>query len=153
MRRWGDMDEKTVRIHLEEIQKSLERNDAEREVLITLLKGYEGWLRLHGVANGHSPSDQLPLPVEVDVGPGWRPTVTAILQEARGEPVHSKEILVRAKARGLKTSAKNPVSAVDLTARGLPNVEKVGPRLWKWTAKDGGRSVGVENPTPPPKPA
>ena len=127
------MDEKTVRIHLEEIQNSLERNEEEREVLVTLLKGYEGWLRLHGATNGHAEPGQLVLAVEVDEGPGWRPTVSAILQEARGEPLHSKEILARARIRGLKTNAKNPVSAVDLTARSLPNVEKAGPRLWKWS--------------------
>ena len=130
-----EMDERAIRLHLEEVSLALLTNEEEHEVLHNLVKGYEGWLRLHGTQNGHAEPGQLALPVSDQGGTiGWRTAVRDAVQKAHGEPIHSKEIFLRAKAAGLRTTAKNPVGIVDLMASRIRGIKKVGPRMWKWVA-------------------
>lgn len=53
--RWGShvgMDAKTARAHLAEVHAQLARNEDEHEVLVSLARGYEGWLRLNPQEGG-----------------------------------------------------------------------------------------------------
>ena len=134
------MDAKTVRSSLAEVTAQLTRNEEEHDVLLSLVRGYEGWLRLHP-----DPAPQLALigldaesqrPRSQSKGSrSMRGAVLQVLKDARGEPVHGKEILARAYELGAKTDAKNPLGAVDLMAHSLMKshpVEKVGPRVWRY---------------------
>lgn len=71
--------------------------------------------------------------------------VLAVLREAKGEPLHVRDILPRALEKGAKTNARNPLGVVDMVAANLRRdgkpVAKAGPRTWRW--------VG-ENPLPFP---
>jgi len=122
------MDEKTVREHLDEVTVTLRRNEEEHDVLLTLVKGYEGWLRLHG---GRSNGQQ---EITFATAPyiGWHDAIRRVLKDAVGEPLHVKEIWIRAQGIGLKTKAKNPLGLVDLTCRRLHGVEKTDPRTSSW---------------------
>lgn len=134
------MDAKTARAHLAEVQGQLARNEDEHEVLISLARGYEGWLRLNP-----EPVSQLPLSLESGSrsrseskgNRSLRGAVLQVIKDARGEPITTREILNRALALGAATQATNPLGAVDLMAYSLKKghpVEKVGPRTWRWTA-------------------
>jgi hypothetical protein len=135
------MDETAVRQHLKEVQQRLAVLDEEREVLLSLVRGYEGWLRLQG----NSAGPQLTLGVTVQkknpTAPkgttSLRGAVLRAIKDAHGAPLHSKEILRRIQALGAKTEARNPVAIIDLTAYSLANtdgqpIKKVGPRTWRW---------------------
>jgi len=132
------MEEKTVREHLDEVKGALKKNEEEHDVLLSLLRGYEGWLRLHG-SNGVA---QLVL-VQPKAGAGkpkgavsFRSAVIAVVKEAHGEPLHTKEILKRALSRGATTEAKQPENITDLMCYSLSKdypIVKVGPRTWSWT--------------------
>jgi hypothetical protein len=71
--------------------------------------------------------------------------VVDVLKEARGEPLHVKEIWRRVSAKGAKTAAKSPLGAIDLTCYSILKyhpkaLEKVRPRTWRWKepySKDG----------------
>ena len=134
------MNEQTVRIHLAEIRNDLERNEAEHEVLLNLLKGYEGWLRLNLSPNGHAQVDLaqplLPIPTMSHESPTWRPSIRKVVKEARGAPVHAGEIWARVQAMGLKTRGKNPLGLVDLNIMSMPEIQKVGPRLYRWVGSN-----------------
>lgn len=126
------MNEKTVRDHMETIRARLRQLDTERDVLGTLLKGYEGWLRVY--INGGTPS-QLPLQAMRSTIQGKmsiRRAVIQVLKDARGEPLHCKEIWRRAQEIGAKSKAKNPIAAIDFTGYTLPEIKKVAPRTWKY---------------------
>jgi hypothetical protein len=139
------MDAKSVRSNLTEVTAQLARNEEEHEVLLSLVRGYEGWLRLNP-----DPTAQMAL-LPLDVDPqrtgsqpkgsrSMRGAVLQVLKDARGEPVHGKEILARAYQLGAKTDAKNPLGAVDLMAHSLMKshpVEKVGPRVWRYVEPEG----------------
>lgn len=64
-----------------------------------------------------------------------RSTVLDILRES-GEPLRVEELIVRARARGVETTAKRPASVIDLVAHGLAKdghpVRRVRPRTWQW---------------------
>lgn len=137
------MDAKSVRSNLTEVTAQLARNEEEHEVLLSLVRGYEGWLRLNP-----DPAPQMALPpLEAAPRKGSQPkgsrsmrgAVLQVLKDARGEPVHGKEILARAYQLGAATDAKNPLGAVDLMAHSLKKshpVEKVGPRVWRYRAPE-----------------
>ncbi len=128
------MDRATVRKQLDEVRTALKRNEDEHRVLVSLLQGYEGWLRL----NPETEVQQLALVPEGPTRKGsmsFRSAVLRVLQEARGEPLNVREVLVRATTLGAITGAKNPLGAVDLMAYSLAKnhpVEKVGPRTWRF---------------------
>lgn len=130
------MDDAMVRTQLIEVQRALARNEQEHEVLTSLLKGYEGWLRLRGL-------EQLSFAVvptrpssRVKGSISLRAAVLTVLKRARGEALHTKEILLRARALGAVTEAKRPEGVVDLMARNWSKTEpvkKMGrPRTWAW---------------------
>jgi hypothetical protein len=127
------MDSDTIRKQLDEVKTALKRNEDEHRVLVSLMQGYEGWLRLNPGA-----AVQLTLTterVQAQGGISFRGAVLRVLKEARGEPLNVREILVRAQGLGAVTGAKNPLGAVDLVAYSLAknhSVEKVGPRTWRY---------------------
>lgn len=140
------MDQDAVRSQLREVQEALKRNDEERDILVSLIHGLEGWLRLHGTA----PVVTLPLPTmvvpteatgrrssRVKGTISLRQAVQDVLKEAQGAPLHVKEILRRAQERGAVTESRDPQSVIDFVTYGLKTrdgapVEKVAPRTWRW---------------------
>ncbi len=137
------MDEDTVRRQLKEVRDAIERNEDEHEVLVSLIDGYEGWLRLHGQANLHVPDGQMSLNVnhgkksnEPKGRISVRQAVKQVLWEARGAPLHAKEIARRVVEKGAITTAKNPPGMMGLTATNLREsgvpVDKVQPNTWAW---------------------
>lgn len=137
------MDAKSVRSNLSEVTAQLARNEEEHEVLVSLVRGYEGWLRLN--PDPQPPTQMIALFEPDRKNPGSQPkgsrsmrgAVLQVLKDARGETLHGREILARAIALGAATDAKNPLGAVDLMAHSLKRshpVFKVGPRLWRWDA-------------------
>ena len=141
------MKETDIRSQLEEVREALKSNEEEHDVLVSLLKGYEGWLRLRGSTNGAS---QLPIPTLTEPpkrgsrGPkgtmSFRQAVLAVVRDARGEPLHVKEILDRTKKMGAITAAKDPYAITDLMSYSLMKssepMKKVAGRTWKWVGKD-----------------
>ncbi len=133
------MDADTIRKQLQEVQSELRRIEAVREVLLDLVKGYEGWLRLHD-----NPPMQPRLIATEGTTKGKRRTTGAIsareaikrvLQDAHGEPLHSEEIWRRAEMLGARTNAAVPKDVVDLTLVGLRQrfpIQRVAPRTYKW---------------------
>jgi hypothetical protein len=143
------MEAKTVRLNLEEIRGALARNEEEHDVLLSLLKGYEGWLRLNPEAS--APQMSLPLAegrTPRPATPGtisMRGAVLRVLREAHGEPLHSKEILRRVTALGAMSNAKNPLGMMDLLAYSLAKshpMKKVGPRTWRYYADEDANGNG-----------
>ena len=137
------MDAKTARAHLAEVQAQLARNEDEHEVLISLARGYEGWIRLN--PEPAPPSSQMAPLFEPESrgrsqqkgSRSLRGAILQVIKDARGEPITTREILPRALALGAATAAKNPLGAVDLMAHSLakgkvPRIEKVGPRTWRY---------------------
>jgi hypothetical protein len=136
------MKESDIRSQLEEVRTALKANEDEHEVLVSLLKGYEGWLRLRGDKNGAS---QLQMTVVAEIPPkkgklkgtvSFRSAVLKAVQDARGEPLHVREILSRARAQGAITAAKDPEGITDLMCYSLKDhgepLKKVAGRTWAW---------------------
>lgn len=147
------MDEKTVREHLSEVKAALDRNEDEHAVLESLLRGYEGWLRLNAKPiPSQAPQRELPSirgrsAPKAGERPSIRSQVLRVLQEARGEPLHTREILIRLHNMGFEVGGENPHGMVDLQAYSLRKshpVEKVGPRTWRWTGNGTDSSKGDE---------
>lgn len=134
------MDERSVRAQLVETKDRLRQVDEEREILLSLIHGFEGWLRLHGAALPDIPHGSVSM----------RSAVRRVLQEAHGAPIHTKEILKRAMEIGASTQADRPESVVDLTALTLSKkepVERVGPRTWRWAGTNNVRISDVARGT------
>lgn len=147
------MDEMTVRAQLAEVQDELKRNEEEHKVLASLLQGYEGWLRLRGLGKAPRSLVQTAKPPVVPAvkpkrkgRPGgtisFKDAVLTVLKEARGEPLHSRELIFRARGLGAITRARRPAGVVDVTMRALANepIEKVAPRTWRWVGNGDGAS-------------
>lgn len=143
------MDATMARQQLRELNESLAKVDEEREVLLSLIKGYEGWLRLHGrKATDETPPSLVAVPRPRQRPPtapprtlkgsiSLRKAVLQVLREAHGEPVRVGEILARATAMGAITNAKSPDKIIDLVAYNLKTrsdqpIERVSPRSWRW---------------------
>lgn len=138
------MNETDIRKQLEEVRVALKSNEDEHTVLESLLKGYEGWLRLRGGANGATQLSLPPLIVPAKKrgrGPkgtiSFRQAVLTVVREARGEPLHVREILARTKKMGAITAAKDPFAITDLMSYSLMKagepMKKVAGRTWIWT--------------------
>ncbi len=139
-----EMDAQTVRGQLEEVTERLATLEAERDVLLALRKGLEGWLALVPQAGARS-NGQVALDLTEPRRPSGKPVgsvslrgvIIPIVQAAGGEPLTAREILVRARAKGADSSAKDPEGVVDLILytlkkrNGVP-VERIGPRKWRW---------------------
>lgn len=140
------MDEKNARRQIQELNAALKALDEDRDVFISLIRGYEGWLRLHG-------SDASPARATVPKQPAkrrpsralkgtisLRKAVLQVIREAHGSPVHLKEIRARALGMGASTDAKDPDRIMDLVAYNLKSrsgqpLERVSPRSWRWTGE------------------
>ena len=145
------MEAETIRKQLVEMPAALQRIEAEREVMINIVKGYEGWLKLYDQRNGGAAQPPL---LEVN-GAGTkkkrgktgviqgtisvRSAILQVVKDARGVTLHSEEIWQRAEAMGARTKSDNPKDVVDLNLFGLRQkhpIEKMGPRLYRWTGDD-----------------
>lgn len=142
------MDEKKARRQLQDVKVALNKLDEEREFLVSLIHGYEGWLRLHGSSNGAATLTVRPRAARQSGAARTAPkgsvslrqAVLQIVREAQGSPVHIREILARALAMGAATNAQHPERIVDLVAYNLKSrsnqpLERVSPRSWRWTGK------------------
>lgn len=135
------MDETSVRAQLREVQNALKVNEQEHEVLMSLLAGLEGWLRLprrntnaSGMTSVSSPEGH-----EDDVDPNrpsYRKAVLAVLQESPGQPIHTAELVKRVADKGARSNAKDVKGITDLNVLSLmkhhPEIQKVAPRTWTW---------------------
>ena len=140
------MDAKNIRTQLEEVTDRLAVLDAERDVLLSLRTGLEGWLALQ--QNGKTSNGQGTLDLTEPHRPTGKPVgstslrgvIIPILQAAGGQPLTTKEILVRARSRGADSAAKDPEGVVDLILYTLKKrngkpVERVGPQKWRWAGE------------------
>jgi hypothetical protein len=132
------MDSQVVRQRLREAYADLEKIEERREALTAIVRGYEALVRLDGPPEPE-PAPALPLPTP---GPAkgtvsFRAAVQQVLREARGQPLHIKEIYARATALGAVSGAKEPVRVTDLmiyslrTRTKLP-IEKVAAATYRW---------------------
>lgn len=133
-----NLDEKTARKMLDEVKESLEKNEAEHEVLAALLKGLEGWLRLNMTGSDPAPAQKQLIVAATNGAIGtisFRKAVLEVIKSARGEPIHVKEILHRAKQMGAVTNAKNPEGITDLHCHSWAesgDIKRTNPRTYKW---------------------
>lgn len=133
------MDAATARKEILEANQQLAMIDERRQSLLAWVAGLEGWMKLHP-----NDSKQLSLPIKTNRpskpkgAVSFRGAIIGVLQGARGEPLHSKEILARARAAGADTRSKTPERMVELVMYNLANrdgkpVEKVAARTWRWS--------------------
>jgi hypothetical protein len=135
------MDTTTVRKQLQEVDARLARIDAEREVLLSLRTGYNGWLALYDDNQSAQP------PLMPNVSPSTRKSnhkrgsisvrgaILKVMQNAPGVALHSEEIWRRAEILGARTSSPHPKDVVDLNLFGLRKqhpIEKVEARTYMW---------------------
>ena len=125
------MERELMREQMESIRAELNTLDSERAVLEDLLKGYESWFRLHS-KNGTEPSLQLPLQ-----SMSFRDGVSEVLRQARGEPLHVKEIWRRMQSLGVKSSSKRPDNFVALYTNRITGMEKVAPATFRLRLEEG----------------
>ena len=135
------MDEQVVRQQLAEVQTQLSRNEEERTILLDLVHGLEGWLRLGGF--GVNAQGSFPRLADIVDGTyaargpqpkgtmSFRSGVTKVLDDAHGAPLHAKEIARRILELGVVTSARDIPGIVDLTCKNIVGAEKVAPRTWR----------------------
>ncbi len=128
------MSEEGIRKQLDEVGRALTRNETEHEVLLNLLKGFEGWLRLN--SNGPQLTMTLPAPARKAAAQrlknpmSFRKAVVKVLQEAHGEPLKEEEIWRRIQDLGVRTTSEKPLGWVGFLAR-KSGAEKVAPRTWR----------------------
>jgi hypothetical protein len=135
------MDETTLRSRLREAYGELNQLDERREALTDLVRGYEKLIRLNGLPpvenEQNNPTLSLPTPGRQKGTVSMRSAVQQVLREARGEPLHIREVYHRAQALGATSDAKNPVRITDLLIYtlihrgGLP-IQKVAPATYRW---------------------
>jgi hypothetical protein len=121
---------------MEDVREALNHIDQDREALETILKGYEAWFRVNP-SNGSNPQAQLSLGMP---GRGGGPTGSisfkkgfiAVLEQARGEALIDTEIWRRMQEMGVVSNAQRPLGFIGLTAKRVPDAEKVAARTWRW---------------------
>lgn len=126
------MNQETMRSQMEEVRDELNRLDAQRAALETILRGYETFLRATS-ANGVKHTRQL-------AGRGGEPKgsisfrrgVIEVIRQARGEPLHAKIIWERMQEMGVESASKQPVGFIGLTARRVEEIEKLRPNTFRW---------------------
>lgn len=144
------MDEGTIRNTLDELRSELEQIDARRERVLEAYKGLEALLALQ--SGGANPSLFTMPSTNSDTKPkgkrSMRGAVMQVVKDAHGQPLHSKEILNRARALGANTSSKDPTAIIDLLMYAYKKdgyaVEKSAPRTWRWA----GGSIDPKDMTP-----
>lgn len=148
------MDEKAVRRQAAEVKTELTRNEREHEVLLSLLKGLEGWLELNGSRPRPAPhlllssADGQAKPPKLQEVPSARGSVLKVIREAGGASLHVKDILEQVRQMGARVKEDNPAGMIDLMLYSLKKseypVEKVGPRTWRW-AGDQVKQLQIED--------
>lgn len=136
------MESQLIRQRLREAYADLEKIEERREALTSIVKGYESLLRLDGPPDPDPPQQTLPLPTP---GPAkgsvsFRAAVQQVLREARGQPLHVKEIYKRAQSLGAASAAKDPVRITDLMIYSLRSrnklpIEKTAPATYRWSGE------------------
>lgn len=133
------MDSQVVRQRLREAYLDLEKIEERREALQAIVKGYEALIRLDGPPppEPQEPTLQLPTPGAAKGSISFRSAVQRVLKEARGEPLHIKEIYARVIALGAASNAKQPVRVTELAIYSLRTrskvpLEKTGPGTYRW---------------------
>ena len=140
------MDKNTAKGELAAVMDRLAVIDRERDALLKWRDGLQSWLDLQGTASGKAPiAVQAALPLDEARKPTGKPvgtaslrsTALAIVREAGGRPLTTREILDRAQARGADSAAKDPENVVDLILYTLRKrqhapLDRPAPRTWRW---------------------
>lgn len=138
------MDAPTLRQRLREVTNDLNSLDERREALTKLRSGYEALIRLDGPPEIEATPDTLPLDLPTDPKGtiSFRGAVRQVIRDARGTPLHVREVYHRAQMLGAITKAKDPVKITDLMIyslikrEGAP-IEKSAPRTYRWVKGEG----------------
>lgn len=131
------MDATSIRDQLNETRARLEQVEEEREILTTLIAGFEGWLRLHPIAAAVTATASLPPVSHQNFAKGTislRAAIRQALEESVGEVVHTRDLYHRALALGAITESKQPLNVVDLHLAHLRknmDIEVLGQRRWR----------------------
>jgi len=143
------IEESTIRRQLDEFRQRLTELDEERDAVQGIVTGYETLLRKMA-----RPSKPKPVAESKPAGPSKTSThkdapkkntgivgtmsmraAVAEVMRAATEPLHTQEVLARARAKGADTTSKDPGSVVDLVLLDLSTkgrVRKVRPRTYQW---------------------
>lgn len=124
------MNEQSVRVQLELARRELASIEANRSAVLTLIHGYEAWLRANSyeldIQQSNAPKGEI----------SFRQAVLTALRNEPGVPLHVHQIWHRVQAQGVVTDAKDHVSVVDAICYNLRNAGhpmiKVEPRTWAW---------------------
>lgn len=137
------MDVQMIRRGLEETREQLARIEKEREVLLNLQKGFEGWLLIHEPTSAAGEDSSLvgsggPMPKPVSRlrfrTKGDIPYVDAIriaLEEANGQSLTREAIAKRAAELGAKSEAKDILGLVDTMSKRIGAERGDGPKTWR----------------------
>lgn len=137
------MDPTTARKELQKAHQEREEAEQRLSSLTAWIDGLEAFLRLN--ANDTKQS-QLTLPIKSPATRSSRPVgrvslrsaVADVVRSSGGRPIHTSEILARARSMGADTTGSRPERVVDLvlynlkTRNGAP-LERVAPMTWRWT--------------------
>jgi len=119
-------------------ESRLARVDAEREVLTNLITNLKQWQNVStGSDIPQSATDVQPR--RRRRGTSLRAYVQQVFENNPNRIMHSSEILEEAKKLGGYTESGQPINVVDraiFQAQSFLPIEKVGPRLWRYTAKE-----------------
>jgi hypothetical protein len=124
----GQSDSVTRR--LRQVESEIQSLEQERDALASLKRGIDGLLQLHGPIRQSSsgkPVGQRSL----------RGAAIEVVQEARGQPLSTAEILERSRRKGADSKAKDPSGVIDLMLytvkkrKGLP-LERLPGGRWRW---------------------
>lgn len=139
-------DEKTIRAHLEEIERKLAELKEKEAILLSLKEHYRRWLAIESASGQpHLEGDNR----KQETHGTLISAALKVLQEAYPEGLHVTEIWERLLAMGVKSQAKRPAGALAFSLHSLEKrtglVEKVGPNTWRWVGKqDEEAKVGKE---------
>ena len=116
---------------MEAIRTQLAQNEQEGEALKTMLHGYEAWFHVH---SEDSAVRQLEMTVASNRPKGtisFRKALIEVLRQAHG-PMVDTEIWERMQALGAQSASKRPAGFIGLHAKREREIEKVGPRMFRW---------------------
>ena len=144
------MDVQTVRQELEDTRKRLAHVEREREVLLDLQRGFEGWLQFQGAlvpaelvssGGGATPVvDKESAAEPVSRRPNNRTkgsipftdAVRQVLEEANGRSLTRATIAERAQQRGARSESRDVRNLVDSLCKRMHGVEKgTSPGTWR----------------------
>lgn len=109
-------DEKTIRAHLEEIERKLAELKEKEAILLSLKEHYERWLAIERNSE-HPHSKRVSRTQEGNLS--LISAALKVLQEAYPEGLHVNEIWERLQALGVKSQAKRPAAALAFSLHSL----------------------------------